>query len=152
MALFVNIFSSALTVLSPNSGGLSILSISEDSLIGKILRFYRKRLLPSPLSDVITIGSIEERKSLRPGVDSEELIQIMLSSDSTKEIREQIISYNSGCIQGNEQLIRDNRERLSEIYSLGVVATLTITISIGMIIFPNKVWGSEYRNIKEQLL
>lgn len=132
MASFINIFSSALTVLSPDSGGLSILSISEDSLFGRLLRFYRKHLIPAPLSDVISINENEEKKSLRPGVDSDELIQIMMVSDSEKEVQERIISYNSGCIQGNEQLIKDNRKRLSEIYSLSVVAILMIATSIAI--------------------
>lgn len=127
LILFGKVFASALVVLSPESGGIAML---RDNPVASILSVYRRHLLPPPLSRFLSVSSQNEGMSLRPGIDSEEIQNILQDSNSKEEAVERIISYNSGCIQGNEQLIEDNRKRLSEIYGIGVITILIISLAI----------------------
>lgn len=127
--IFAKIFATSLMVLSPETGGIDILV---DNPIATILSFYRQHLLPQPFSDVLLVNKSEqeEKMSLRPGLDSEEIQNILAEEESEEDIVERAISYNSGCIQGNEQLIEDNRQKLSEIYGLSVIGIAIITLLI----------------------
>jgi hypothetical protein len=123
---FGKIFASALIVLSPESGGVAML---RNNPLSTILRFYRRKLIPSPLSEFLALGGEKEGMTLRPGIDADEITNILADSASDDKVVERIVSYNSGCIQGNEQLIEDNRERLSEIYGIGVIAILILSVA-----------------------
>jgi hypothetical protein len=127
--VFGKIFASALVVLSPESGGIAMF---RNNRFASLLSIYRKYLLPPPLSGFLALGVEEEGMSLRPGLDAEEINNILENVDSEENIVESVISYNSGCIQGNEQLIEDNRRRLSEIYGIGIIAILIISLAILM--------------------
>lgn len=126
LIIFGKIFASALVVLSPDSGGLSILI---NNPVAPLLSFYRQYFLPQPFSDFLVVDEEGDQMSLRPGVDSEEIQKILRKEESGDAIVERIISYNAGCIQGNEQLINDNRDRLSDIYGIGVFAILVISLA-----------------------
>jgi len=126
--ILYTVFLNAIIVLSPESGtgvlAAEYILVLFDT-IGKI-----------PFVDLSRENMMNEHqdtRSLRSGLDSEEVQDIVSSGLDADEIRESIVSYNSGCIQGNEMLIETNREFLFSIYQLLLGAVILITLTMPLI-------------------
>lgn len=130
LLIFGNVFASALIVLSPESGGTSLL---RDNPLRQIISYYRRTFLPAPLSNILSVKVARDGMTLRAGIDSDEVSRILEEANSNEKARKEIVEYNQGCIRGNEELIEDNRRRLSQIYGIGVV-TIFIFISASLVL------------------
>lgn len=122
---FTVIFVSAFRVLSPESVTLSVFTIrppANTELFKHLLSVY-DTIIP-----FISISFDDERPdesySLRPGVDSDEVRTILDSNTRTDDI----IEYNAGCIEGNKNLIDNNRQLLSNIYTTAIVITVAMIL------------------------
>lgn len=128
LGAFGVIFVSAFRVLSPVTGrsGNTSISISilkpaiNASLINSFLKIYDQIL---PFISISVIYQIDrERISLRPGIDGDKAKAILNTADENRV--EEILEYDSGCIEKNEELIEENRSLLSNIYTTSIILTL----------------------------
>lgn len=138
--VFVLMFIFAFNVMSPKasgSGAVSLVnSLLETRVIGTFfeiyvrpIEFYYDFFFPGELSIKDVLSQQQEDITLRPGIDGKEAKSLAKSEGN---VLPQILNYNAGCIEKNEDIIARNRRQLSAIYTTAVLST---TIFFVIVIF-----------------
>jgi hypothetical protein len=123
---------SAFRVLSPeiSGAGVSLIeSILDVPVLGNFMKYYFKIV---PISNSVYSSLIKREKiTLRPGLDGEEVGDLI---DDESAIAESI-KYNSGCMEKNEEIIKQNRDLLSGVYSTAIVFTTGLVLVVMSLLF-----------------